>query len=242
LREVLLKPDKPVQAITFIRSLAGVERFNRTLQHRLQAEKNPSSQKTRTYKSTLIMKDRNEISEGLISGQVVHVTATNALELGIDIGDLNACILIGYPGTVSSTIQQSGRVGRKGDSVVILLVRDDPLEQWFARNPNQFFTNLARVEPLRLPINNPHVVAQQAACAAWDLSPMKGKEVLGGLTQDFFDRYFGKNAKSTVQKIWKEKEFLPPQLRKGSQSYWVILKGCLGSDPANCLIYQRKVA
>ncbi|MBI4603878.1 MAG: DEAD/DEAH box helicase [Planctomycetes bacterium] len=222
LTEALLTRERPVQTITFVRTLGGVERFNMTLKKRLQAKRSPCVDRVRTYKSTLILEDRNEVTDGLISGQVVHVTATSALELGIDIGDMNACLMIGYPGTVSSTLQQSGRVGRKGDSIVILLLRDDPLEQWFGRNPEQFFKHLERIEPIRLPIQNPHVLSQQMSCAAWDLNPTQGRERLGGLTEDLVERYFGKGSRLLVQKTREKAGRTPFAVRGTKDTYWVV--------------------
>ena len=79
----LLKGDRPTQAITFIRTLAGVQRFNDTLRKRLKRDRNPASEKTAAYCGRLLLRDRDEIAEGLLSHQIVHVTSTNALELGI---------------------------------------------------------------------------------------------------------------------------------------------------------------
>ncbi len=221
LSKVLLKQPEPIQSITFMRTLAGVERFNRTLRDRLHGLENSCADKTCTYKSTLLLEERNEVSEGLQSGQVVHVTSTNALELGIDIGDLRACLMIGYPGTVSSFLQQSGRVGRKAPSLVLLLLRDDPLEQWFARNPNQFFRYVQKVEPLRLPIDNSYVMAQQAMCAAWDLNPIRKKEILQGLTEDLFKKYFGCDAREKIKQIIEGRKVTPPSIREAG-AYWIV--------------------
>jgi len=220
--DVLLGADPPIQTITFMRTLAGVERFNINLRNRLRSLGNPCAAKTKTYKSTLTLRNRNEISEGLLSGQVAHVTATNALELGIDIGDMNACLMIGYPGTVMSTIQQSGRVGRKSESVVVLLLRDDPLEQWFARNPELFFEHLKRVEPVRLPIQNPHVLSRQLACAMWDLKPDRKKKCLEGLTSDLVKRYFGAHAVELMPELFKDRKIQPPGIRGDRQTYWIV--------------------
>jgi DEAD/DEAH box helicase domain-containing protein len=223
LREVLLKPPQPIQTITFIRSLAGVERFNDTLRNNLAAARSPFTDKTRTYKSQLTLQSRNSVSEGLASGQIVHVAATNALELGIDIGDMNCCLMIGYPGTVSSTLQQSGRVGRKGDSVVILLLRDEPLEQWFARNPSEFFANIRKCEPIRLPINNPWVLEQQVKCAVWDLhNSHDHKTPFDGMTSELLEKYFGSNAMRTVTELAKNKDLQP--IRGGLGTFWLIVR------------------
>ncbi len=194
-----------------------------TLRRRLESDRNPCATKTSTYSGRQDDAERSKISEGLANGQVTHVTSTNALELGIDIGDLNACLLVGYPGTVSSFLQQSGRVGRKGPGAVVMLLHDDPLEQWFGRNPTDFFEQLKRVEPLRLPITNPHVVARQARAAASDLNPEgSGREILGGLTEKLFDHYFGSDAQEMVESVLEDEENLPPMLRDGGGAYWVV--------------------
>jgi DEAD/DEAH box helicase domain-containing protein len=134
-------------------------------------------------------------------------------------------LMIGYPGTVSSFLQQSGRVGRRGPSIVLMFLKDEPLEQWFARNPGQFFRHIEKVEPLRLPKSNPYVMAQQAMCAAWDLHPQGQKKApLKGLTQDMFLRYFGKDAQDRIQAIIDEKQVQPPELRGGG-SYWIVREG-----------------
>lgn len=230
----LLKRNPPVQTITFIRSLAGVEKFNLTLSKRLRSEGNPFADKTRAFKSTILLKEKNEIVEGLMSGQVVHVTSTNALELGIDIGDLGACVLVGYPGTVSSFLQQAGRVGRKGTSLVALLLKDEPLEQYFARNPKHFFELIRRVEPIKLPIANPHVMAQQAMCAAWDLRPDKKKKFVRGLTEPIFIKYFGAEGREKVQKLLAERQMSMPEFRGSDQSFWVVNDSCHHDD-----VYQN---
>lgn len=223
LREVLLTPPQPIQTITFIRSLAGVERFNDALKGNLTAALSPYADKTRTYKSQLPMKSRNAVSEGLASGQIVHVSATNALELGIDIGDMNCCLMIGYPGTVSSTLQQSGRVGRKGDSLVILLLRDEPLEQWFARNPSEFFKNISQCEPIRLPISNPWVLEQQVKCAVWDLHNATGhKTPFDGMTSDLLMKYFGADAMKAILELENKKDLQP--IRGHVGTFWLISK------------------
>ena len=229
LREVLLRPPDPIQTITFIRSLAGVERFNDTLRNNLAAVKNPYADKTRTYKSQLTLKNRNAVSQELASGQIVHVTATNALELGIDIGDMNCCLMVGYPGTVSSTLQQSGRVGRKGDSVVVMLLRDEPLEQWFARNPKDFFRSIQRCEPIRLPIKNPWVLEQQVKCAVWDLH----KRPFGGLTPDLLKKYFGPEAMATIRELESKRALEPAKIRSGVGAYWVVTQKYEDMVPMN---------
>jgi len=88
----------------------------------------------------LLAEDRRQIERDLFSGKLLGVVATNALELGIDIGDLDATILTGYPGSIASTWQQAGRSGRgKQQSLSFLIGRDGPLDQYFMRHPDFFF-------------------------------------------------------------------------------------------------------
>jgi len=104
----------------------------------------------------------------LISGQLLGVVATTALELGIDIGDLEATVLTGYPGSIASTWQQAGRSGRgRGESLSFLIGLDNPLDQYFMRHPDFFFQKSfenALVNP-----GNPYILRAHLLCAAWEL-------------------------------------------------------------------------
>ena len=96
------------------------------------------------------------------------MVATNALELGIDIGDLEATVLTGYPGSIASTWQQAGRSGRGRDkSLSFLIGLDNPLDQYFMRHPDFFFRKSfenALVNP-----DNPYILRAHLLCAAWEL-------------------------------------------------------------------------
>src|SRR4030043_330017 len=83
---------------------------------------------------------RPSSNKGLREKEVKAVVSTNALELGIDIGDLEVCLIAGYPGTVASTYQQAGRVGRRSErSLAVLIARSQPLDQFIIENPDYFF-------------------------------------------------------------------------------------------------------
>jgi len=104
---------------------------------------------------------RRDIEKGLRERSVMGVVSTNALELGIDIGDLEACIMAGYPGSIASTWQQAGRAGRRaGHSLAILIAKSNPMDQFIVENPDYFFTRSpehCRVNPDNLLILLHHI-------------------------------------------------------------------------------------
>jgi DEAD/DEAH box helicase domain-containing protein len=121
------------------------------------------------YRAGLLPQERREIETRLSSGDLLAVISTSALELGIDIGDLDLCLLVGYPGSVISTWQRGGRVGRSGqDSALILIAGEDALDQYFMRHPQDFVDR----EPESAVVNpfNKHIMAQHLVCAAAELT------------------------------------------------------------------------
>lgn len=92
------------------------------------------------YRAGFLPKERREIEQRLFNGELLGVVSTSALELGVDIGELDVCILVGYPGSISSTWQRAGRVGRQGQEALITMVAfEDALDQYFMRHPDSFF-------------------------------------------------------------------------------------------------------
>ncbi|MBD5641150.1 MAG: DEAD/DEAH box helicase, partial [Desulfovibrio sp.] len=90
-----------------------------------------------SYRAGYLPEERREIEAKMASGELMAVVSTSALELGIDIGGLDVCILVGYPGTITQTLQRAGRVGRTGqESAVILVAGEDAMDQYFARHPD----------------------------------------------------------------------------------------------------------
>ncbi|MFC1922403.1 DEAD/DEAH box helicase [Chloroflexota bacterium] len=139
-----------VQTIVFGRSRRSVELILTYLRQNINANEQGLSTKQvqlsksheiiRGYRSGYLPAERRAIENGLRSGEVRTVVATNALELGIDIGAMSASVLAGYPGTIASTWQQAGRAGRGEDpSLVILITTASPLDQFLAHNPDYFF-------------------------------------------------------------------------------------------------------
>ena len=141
----------------------------------------------RGYRSGYLPTQRREIEKGLRDGTIKSVVATNALELGIDIGGLGAAILVGYPGTVASARQQAGRAGRGLESAVALMVTSaNPIDQFLAHHPEYFFER----SPEQALINPDHllILLEHLRCATFELPFQKG-ESFGSLSSEIIDEY-----------------------------------------------------
>ena len=118
-----------------------------------------------SYRAGYLPEERRQIESALSSGDLLGVVSTSALELGIDIGGLDVCILVGYPGSIVNTWQRAGRVGRSGrESLIILIASKDALDQFFMKHPAQFFdrdVEAAVVDPA-----NSYVLKHHLTCAA----------------------------------------------------------------------------
>ncbi|MDW8069621.1 MAG: DEAD/DEAH box helicase [Anaerolineae bacterium] len=167
-----------LQTIFFARSRLSTEVLLGYLRERAPAwGQDPAT--IRGYRGGYLPSQRREIERGLREGTVRAVVATNALELGVDIGQMTACVLVGYPGSVASTWQQAGRAGRRaGASLVVLIAGSSPLDQYLATHPEFLFGR--PVEEAHLNPDNPAVLADHVACAAYEL-PFERGESFGNL-------------------------------------------------------------
>lgn len=135
--------------------------------------------KLSAYRAGFLPEERREIEAKLTSGDLFGVVATSALELGIDIGALDVCILVGYPGTIMQTLQRSGRVGRKcRDSLTVLVGGEDALDQYFLRHPREFFNR--EVERAVLNPENPVIMERHLLCAAAERPLAREEAILAG--------------------------------------------------------------
>jgi DEAD/DEAH box helicase domain-containing protein len=122
-------------------------------------------EKISPYRAGFLPGERREIEQRLFSGDLLGVVSTSALELGVDIGGLDVCILAGYPGSISSTWQRAGRVGRHGqESLIFMIGLQDALDQYFMRNPDAFFGKSH--EAAVIDTANRHILRQHLPCAA----------------------------------------------------------------------------
>ena len=162
-----------VPTIAFARSRKGVELVYRWARERLDEA---HAARIAPYRAGYLAEDRRRIEKALFSGELLGVTATNALELGIDVGGLDAAVLATFPGTVASYRQQTGRAGRSTDeSLAVLVAGQDALDQWFMNHPADLFSrpsDAAVVNP-----ENPEVLAAHMTCAAYEM-PMEPTEAV----------------------------------------------------------------
>ncbi|MCX8118642.1 MAG: DEAD/DEAH box helicase [Desulfobacterota bacterium] len=165
--------QKGIQTILFATSRLQVEVLTKYLKDRFEKEIGDRG-KVRGYRGGYLPEVRREIERGLREGAVKAVVSTNALELGIDIGDLDVCLIVGYPGTIASTYQQAGRVGRRGErSLVVLIARSLPLDQFIVENPDYFFgrsPEYGLINP-----DNLLILLSHLQCAAFELPFREGE-------------------------------------------------------------------
>lgn len=158
-----------IQTIVFARSRVNVEVLTNYL-----GEAAGSGEKIRGYRGGYLPSERRAIERGLRAGEILGVVSTNALELGIDIGSLEASVLCGFPGTIASTWQQAGRAGRRaGESLTILVATSSPLDQYIIRHPEYFFT--ASPEQARINPDNLYILLSHFKCAAYELPFVDGE-------------------------------------------------------------------
>lgn len=220
LAEDLLEAD--IQTVVFARSRKTVEQFIRDLRIRQPQRQ----QQIRGYRSGYLPKNRREIEHSLRSGDAHLVAATNALELGIDIGGLNAVLLMGYPGTIAATRQQAGRAGRKEETALAVFVASaSPIDQFLTRHP-EFLVDHSPETALIDP-NNFLILLNHIRCAAFELA-FRPDEKFGhldpGLLEEFL-RYLlqmGILVQQNGQYYWMADEYPASNLSLRSASTDVI--------------------
>lgn len=162
-----------IQTIVFGRSRVAVEVLLTYLRKEAQARRLPDNA-IRGYRGGYLPLERREIERGLREGKVLGVVSTNALELGVDIGSLEAAVLVGYPGSVASVWQQMGRAGRRNDaSAAIFVASSSPLDQYLVAHPEYFFER----SPEHGLINpdNLLILMEHLKCAAFELPFSRGE-------------------------------------------------------------------
>jgi DEAD/DEAH box helicase domain-containing protein len=168
-KELLVRlVERGVHTIVFTKARVVTELIYKYAREDLLHRRGGLAEKLKPYRGGYLPVERREIERQLFGGELLGVVATNALELGIDIGGLDAAILVGFPGTVASIWQQSGRAGRSRDEALTIFVGyNDPIDQYLLRHPRYFFAQnpeAAVCDPA-----NPYILAGHLGCAAFEL-------------------------------------------------------------------------
>ena len=214
-----------IQTIIFARSRLTTEVLTSYLKDFL-VKTGRSKDIVRGYRGGYLPNLRREIEKGLKDGEIKGVVSTNALELGIDIGQLDACFMAGYPGTISSTWQQAGRAGRRSNSsIAILVASSNPLDQFVINHPDYFFgesPESAVIDPDNLSILVSHI-----RCASFELPFEEGEDFGTKKLRDVLEYLEKEGVLHCVEKKWYwMSEVYPTEeisLRSASVDNFVII-------------------
>jgi DEAD/DEAH box helicase domain-containing protein len=157
-----------VKTLCFTRTRRGAELVLRYTREALKLQRPGMEERVASYRAGYTIDERRHLEQAFLNNELLGLVSTNALELGVDIGGIDAVVIAGFPGSVASTWQQAGRAGRsKQSSLALMVAQDDPLDQFYMRHPEQFFTRSH--EHARVALQNPFMLADQLRCAAWEL-------------------------------------------------------------------------
>ncbi|MFO7695892.1 MAG: DEAD/DEAH box helicase [Anaerolineae bacterium] len=175
--------------ITFVRARKLAELIYLYARDTLAKDSPELAARIAPYRAGYLPAERRRIEGLLFSGELLAVTATNALELGIDVGHLSATVLVGYPGTIASTWQQAGRAGRgTEESLTIMLAYSNPLDQYLLRHPQELFRRSpenALIDPA-----NAHLLRAHLQCAAYE-APLTEQDII----------LFGSTSRTTLDQL-----------------------------------------
>jgi DEAD/DEAH box helicase domain-containing protein len=183
--------SKGVRTICFMKSRRGIELINRFATMKLnESGQGDLAKRIAPYRAGYTPQQRREIEAALASGQLLAVAATNALELGIDVGELDAAICVNFPGTVASLRQMWGRAGRRRRGLAVYVAGEDALDQFFCRHPDEFLER--PVEAAILDHRNEQIQMQHLVAAAYEAP-------LGALPTD--DEILGEGWREAAERL-----------------------------------------
>ena len=190
-----------IQTIVFATSRLNVEVLTKYLKDKFGKKKPVDDQFVTGYRGGYLPNLRRRIEKGLRDRTVMGVVSTNALELGIDIGDLEACIMAGYPGSIASTWQQAGRAGRRqGHSLALLIARSNPMDQFIVENPDYFFSRSP--EHCRVNPDNLLILLHHLKSAAFELPFERGERFGREDLEELLDYLEEKGVLHRVEDRW----------------------------------------
>ncbi len=158
---------KHVRTMTFVRSRRTAELIYVYVRDQLKPTHPIVAKRIAPYRASYLPEDRRRIERDLFEGRLLGITTTNAMELGVDVGNLDATLITGYPGSIASAWQQAGRSGRRGErSLSVMIAHDNPLDQYLMRHPESFFGKSH--ESARISPSNPYILKPHLLCAAYE--------------------------------------------------------------------------
>jgi DEAD/DEAH box helicase domain-containing protein len=218
--------SRGLRTICFAKSRRAAELIHRFTVERVGHE---TGQRLAPYRAGYTPGQRREIERRLVEGELLGVTATDALELGIDIGSLDCAISVGFPGTVASLRQQWGRAGRRGRGLAVLIASDDALDQFFAREPGALLSR--RVEAAIVDHTNPRILDPHVLSAAFE-APLDeaDAEILGPQALERA-AVLPELEKTAAGYVWKGRDYPAARvsLRSGDPESFTVVDASTGS-------------
>ena len=218
--------SRGLRTICFAKSRRSAELIHRFTVERVGRE---TGQRLAPYRAGYTPEQRREIERRLVQGELLGVTATDALELGIDIGLLDCAISVGFPGTVASLRQQWGRAGRRGRGLAVLVASDDALDQFFAREPEALLSR--RVEAAIVDHTNPRILDPHVLSAAFE-APLDDADV-ETLGPQALERaaVLPELEKTAAGYVWKGRDYPAARisLRSGDPESFTVVDASTGS-------------
>lgn len=189
-----------VRSIAFAKSRKGAELIAKYARQMVGSE--TEAARIRSYRAGYLASERREIEQQLFGGELLGVAATSALELGIDVGGLDAVVLSGFPGTVAQVWQQAGRAGRAADaSVAVLVGQDDPLDQYYMSHPDALLSK--PFEVALVDTTNPNILRPHLASACYELP----------VVSDQVEVVFGQGAGQVAEQMLHDQELVERKVR-----------------------------
>jgi len=218
--------SRGLRTICFAKSRKAAELIHRFASERVDVA---TAARLAPYRAGYTAEQRRGIERRLVEGELLGVTATDALELGIDIGLLDCAISVGFPGTVASLRQQWGRAGRRDRGLAILVASDDALDQFFAREPDALLSR--RVEAAILDHANPRILDPHVLAAAFEAPLTDGDSATLGSEALRRAAELPELEQTTAGYVWKGRDYPSARvsLRSGDAEAFTVVDGETGS-------------
>ena len=218
--------SRGLRTICFAKSRKAAELIHRFARERVDG---PTASRLAPYRAGYTPEQRREIERRLVEGELLGVTATDALELGIDIGLLDCAISVGFPGTIASLRQQWGRAGRRERGLAILVASDDALDQFFAREPDALLSR--RVEAAILDHSNPRILDPHVLAAAFEAPVEEADADILGSEALRRAAVLPELERTPAGYVWKGRDYPAGRvsLRSGDAEAFTVVDGDTGS-------------